>query len=102
MARLGSLRFVLIGLLTQQALSIQVTPNSTCAKFCLDNPNSDPSDPNNSNTYGSDIVCSDSDYIDNAVGQKFEACVSCLQNSTAEADGERDQWWFLCEFLLSK
>lgn len=75
--------------------ALQVTPNSGCASICLDNPTKDVSDPNVSNTFGSDIVCIDGDYGSNAVGQKFRKCMDCLQSSTAEASGENDQGWFL-------
>jgi hypothetical protein len=78
-------------------LALQVTPNSPCASICIDNPSADVSDPNTSNTYGSDIVCTDAEYANTAVGQKFEKCITCLQNSTANSTTESDQGWFLCK-----
>jgi len=77
--------------------ALQVTPNSKCATVCMDYAGADPSDPNVSNTYGSDIVCNDADYNTTAVGLKFQNCVDCLQTSTATGSGETDQSWFLCE-----
>lgn len=76
-------------------LALQVTPNSGCASVCVDYAGADPSDPNVSNTYGSDIVCNDADYSTTAVGQKFQTCINCLQNSTATGSGETDESWFL-------
>jgi hypothetical protein len=78
--------------------AFQVTPNSPCASACMDDPTQDPSNPNSSNISGSDIVCQDGDYTTTKAGQKFEQCLSCLQNSTASGSGESDQAWFLCEF----
>ncbi len=81
-------------------MALQVTPDSVCASVCLDNSTSDSSDPNASSTYGSDIVCKDDDYVGNQVGQKFQQCVNCLQNSTATKSGENDQAWFLCKCYI--
>lgn len=76
------------------AWALQVTPNSACASLCMDNAAADPSDPGASNTYGSDIVCNDYDY-GSAVGLKYQSCMNCLQNSSAETNTESDQAWFL-------
>ncbi|KAH8821721.1 hypothetical protein F5884DRAFT_100567 [Xylogone sp. PMI_703] len=81
--------------ITHQASALQVTPNSPCAEVCLNDPTQDPSDPNVSNTYGSEIACTDSSYDTSTVGQKFKSCVNCLRNSTAHESGESDQSWFL-------
>lgn len=78
---------------------LQVTPNSACAQLCIDNPTADVSDPNSSTTNGTDIVCTDEAYTSTSAGQKFNSCVSCLQNSTANSTTESDQEWFLCESL---
>ena len=86
-------------LLANRVLALQVSPNSPCASVCLDDPSLDASDPNSSNTYGSDIVCLDTSFHTTSVGQKYESCVSCLQNSTASASGESDTEWFLCKLL---
>ncbi|KIN06201.1 hypothetical protein OIDMADRAFT_49692 [Oidiodendron maius Zn] len=78
---------------TTQAL--QVTPNSACAQICTDDAAQNASNPNVSNTSGSDIVCKDSDYSRSAEGQRFEGCINCLQNSTFVESGESDQAWWL-------
>jgi hypothetical protein len=80
--------FILISL----APAIRVTPNSPCTKICLSN-GSDPS-----NTSSSDIVCTDSGFS-KAIGQKFAACVDCLQKSTFSNADESDQEWLFCEFF---
>jgi hypothetical protein len=77
--------FILISI----ARAIRVTPNSPCTAVC----GSDPS-----NTFGSDIVCTDSGFS-KAIGQKFATCVNCLQQSTFSNADENDQEWFICEFL---
>ena len=90
--------FCFVAVVLTPTWALQVTPNSPCASVCMDDPTQDPSDPNLSNTSGSDIVCLDGDYTNTTVGQKFETCLNCLQNSTASSSGENDQAWFLCEF----
>ncbi|KAI2641519.1 hypothetical protein GGS26DRAFT_585909 [Hypomontagnella submonticulosa] len=82
-------------LLTQHAASLQVTPNSPCASFCVDSPNLDFSDSNSSTTKNADISCYDSEYSTTPAGQKFQRCMSCLQDSTFAQGDENDQLWFL-------
>lgn len=65
--------------------------------MCIDTPGLDLSDPNSSSTSGDDITCQDKSYATSPFGQKFQKCVSCLQNSTAVQGKENDQMWFLCE-----
>jgi hypothetical protein len=89
--------FLLSAFLLKPTWALQVTPNSVCASVCMDDPTQDVSDPNVSNTVGSDIVCIDGDYGSNPVGQKYEKCIDCLQSSNSVASGENDQAWFLCE-----
>lgn len=76
--------------------ALQVAPNSPCASFCIDDSSLDVSDPNSSNTNGSDIVCNDGDFSSQATGQKFERCLSCLQDSPFVQAPENDQQWFFC------
>ncbi len=78
--------------------ALQVTPNSPCATVCIDNSNLDTSDPNSSNTHNADITCEDASFA-KATGQKWESCMSCLQNSTFYQGPESDQGWFLCKPL---
>jgi len=92
---LGSV--VLFLLLLNVSSALQVTPNSPCASVCLDDPTRDASDPTASNTKASDVVCMDGAYSTTETGKKYEACVSCLQDSTAMGSGENDQEWFLCK-----
>ncbi len=64
----------------------------------MDSSSSDASDPNVSNTYGSDIVCKDGDYSNSPVGSKFESCLNCLQGSSASESNENDQAWYFCKW----
>lgn len=94
------LKYFLILVLSHLAklgLGLQVTPNSDCAKLCINDPTTDVSDPNSSSINGTDIVCTDGTYSNTVAGQRFESCVSCLQNSTAKTATENDQEWFLCK-----
>ena len=68
--------------LIRHCLTLQVTPNSPCSSFCIDSNDLDFSDPNSSNTENDDITCYDSKYTTSSAGQKFERCISCLQDST--------------------
>lgn len=80
---------------SQLASSLQVTPNSPCAKVCQDSHDVDVSDPNSSTTKNSDITCENAAYS-SAVGTKFKNCMSCLQTSTFSQGSESDTKWFLC------
>lgn len=90
---LGCLASLLIS-----GFALQVTPNSPCASLCLD----DPSNPNVATTSGSDIVCTDTAYGNSAVGERFQSCINCLQNSSAVSPTENDVEWFLCKSTMSK
>ena len=81
---------------TDLTCAIQVSPDSPCAPVCIDNPNSNVTDPDASTTFGSDITCIDEHYGNTPKGQKFVSCLNCLQTSTASSSGESDQEWFLC------
>ncbi|KAI0868891.1 hypothetical protein GGS24DRAFT_190087 [Hypoxylon argillaceum] len=81
--------------------ALQVTPGSTCAAFCLDNPESDPLSAASSNTTPADISCTDDDYDNSATGIKFKNCIDCLQKSNATSDGESDVSWFLYNLRYS-
>lgn len=83
--------------LSPLASALQVTPNSPCAKLCLDSLDLDVSDPNSSNTRNSDITCRDTDYSSPA-GTKFRECLTCLQDSDFSQGSESDSMWFLCGF----
>lgn len=84
-------------LLSGSIIALQVAPDSRCAAICVDEPGQDISNTNNSNTFGSDIVCLDDNYVKTAVGKKYKSCMSCLQESSTTSSGESDQSWFLCE-----
>ncbi|KAI2606542.1 hypothetical protein GGR54DRAFT_437065 [Hypoxylon sp. NC1633] len=94
---MASLLYVLILTLlaVQHADSLQVTPNSPCASVCIDSDDLDFSDPNSSTTKNADITCLDSEYSTSPTGQKFQSCMSCLQDSTFSQGSENDQIWFL-------
>ncbi|KAI3334990.1 hypothetical protein F4824DRAFT_175517 [Ustulina deusta] len=85
----------LLGLLIPYSVALQVTPNSPCASFCIDSEGDDVSDPNSSTTTNKDITCYDSKYTSSPAGQKFQRCISCLQDSTFSQGSETDQLWFL-------
>ncbi|KAI1198484.1 hypothetical protein F5X97DRAFT_148000 [Nemania serpens] len=84
----------LLGLLISYSTALQVTPNSPCASFCINSEGDDVSDPNSSTTTNKDITCLDSEYTSRA-GQKYQRCMSCLQDSTFSQGSESDQLWFL-------
>ncbi|KAI1284692.1 hypothetical protein F5Y07DRAFT_347448 [Xylaria sp. FL0933] len=81
--------------------ALQVTPGSTCAAFCLDNPESDPLNPASSNTKPSDITCTDGSYDNSPTGIKFKNCLDCLQKSNATSATESDVSWFLYNIRYS-
>ncbi|KAI1367476.1 hypothetical protein F5Y08DRAFT_67771 [Xylaria arbuscula] len=85
----------LLGLLIPYSVALQVTPNSPCSSFCIDSEGDDVSDPNSSTTTNKDITCYDSKYTSTPAGQKFQRCISCLQDSTFSQGEESDQLWFL-------
>ncbi|KAI1075625.1 hypothetical protein F5B20DRAFT_374879 [Whalleya microplaca] len=86
---------LLLALIIQHAATLQVTPDSPCASFCIDSHGLDVSDSNSSSTRNKDISCSDSEYSLSSAGQKFQSCVSCLQESTFAKGKQNDQLWFL-------
>ncbi|KAI1390831.1 uncharacterized protein F4822DRAFT_164640 [Hypoxylon trugodes] len=90
------LRAILIlTLLARCTTSLQATPNSPCASSCVDSTTLDFSDPNSSTTGNADITCYDSEYSSSPAGQKFQKCMTCLQDSTFAQGSESDQLWFL-------
>ncbi|KAI0532427.1 hypothetical protein GGR58DRAFT_490326 [Xylaria digitata] len=97
--------FVILLLLSisflQHGAALQVTPGSTCAAFCLDNPESDPLNPDSSNTRSSDITCTDDSFDNTATGIKFKNCLDCLQKSNATSNTESDVSWFLYNIRYS-
>ncbi|KAI1169338.1 hypothetical protein F5B18DRAFT_19279 [Nemania serpens] len=87
-------RLTCLGLLISYSTALQVTPNSPCASFCINSESDGVSDPNLSTTTNKEITCRDSDYTSRA-GQKFQRCISCLQDSTFSQGSESDRLWFL-------
>ncbi|KAG4437241.1 hypothetical protein IFR05_007257 [Cadophora sp. M221] len=85
---------ILVACMLTPTWALQVSPNSACASVCVDSLPSDFSDPNVSNTIGSDIVCNDGNYGHTSAGAKFEGCLNCLQTSTASSGNENDQGWY--------
>ncbi|KAI0422015.1 hypothetical protein F5X98DRAFT_190479 [Xylaria grammica] len=81
--------------------ALQVTPGSTCASFCLDNPESDPLNPGSSNTTPRDITCTDDSFDNSTAGIKFKNCLDCLQQSNATTEAESDVSWFLYNIRYS-
>lgn len=85
----------------QRTTALQVTPGSSCAAICLDDPEGDVQDPNASSTKPSDIVCNDQEYSTTASGIKFKNCVECLQESHAMSNAENDISWYLYNLRYS-
>jgi hypothetical protein len=82
------------------ATALQVTPGSSCAALCLEDPESDALDSTTSNTNPDEITCNDGDYESTPTGIKYKNCLDCLQKSNATREAEEDSSWFLCEFGL--
>ncbi|KAI0130041.1 hypothetical protein BJ170DRAFT_297861 [Xylariales sp. AK1849] len=95
--------FTLASLLVFRAyvVALQVSPGSTCAAVCLDNPESDPLNPASSSTNISDITCNDDDFESTSKGIKFKNCLECLQDSRNVNGGENDISWFLYNLRYS-
>ncbi|KAI0884341.1 uncharacterized protein GGS22DRAFT_165430 [Annulohypoxylon maeteangense] len=81
----------------QKAVALQVTPGSSCASVCLD----DPANQDASSTNSSDIVCNDQEYSTTTAGIRFKNCVECLQESHAMSNGENDISWYLYNLRYS-
>ncbi|KAI0024464.1 hypothetical protein F4780DRAFT_725525 [Xylariomycetidae sp. FL0641] len=81
--------------------ALQVTPGSSCASMCMDNPESNPLNADSSRTTVGDISCKDSDYDSSKAGIKFKNCLDCLQNSNSTAETESDVSWFLYNIRYS-
>lgn len=94
----GSIRVLLPLLLClarfQLVASLQVARDSPCSSFCLDE-----DDPETWITRPEDIICKDNDFDSEKEGQKFQRCLSCLQDSDYAKDDETDQQWFICKAL---
>ncbi|KAI0471779.1 hypothetical protein GGR56DRAFT_90914 [Xylariaceae sp. FL0804] len=86
-----------LALFHHRGAALQVTPGSSCADVCLDNPESNPNSANSSNTTPDDITCVDQLYDTSTTGIKFKNCVDCLQKSNATSGNESDTAWFLCK-----
>ncbi|PQE11971.1 exo-alpha-sialidase neuraminidase protein [Rutstroemia sp. NJR-2017a BVV2] len=50
---------------------------------------------------GSQIVCQDNNFVTTTPGQKFKACIACLQLSTATGHSQNDQKWFMYNLRYS-
>jgi hypothetical protein len=85
---------LLTALLYTIVASLQVSPSSPCSALCISNDGLDRGSATAFSTDTSDIVCSDADYASEK-GQKFEACLNCLQKSNYKTDTENDQAWFI-------
>jgi hypothetical protein len=102
MARLQSFLLAVVAAIYVSSVdALQVTPNSPCAAVCLDSSTLDKSDPNSSNTKGSDMTCEDNLFGTTAKGHKFQECVTCLQESHFSQGTETDQAWFLYNLRYS-
>ncbi|KAI1824631.1 hypothetical protein F4861DRAFT_247269 [Xylaria intraflava] len=96
---------LVVVLLLRSVIALEVTPGSSCAVLCLDNPESNPNDPKSSTTTPDDIVCADDEYNTASPGIKFQNCLSCLQTSNATdnatSNTESDTSWFLYNLRYS-
>lgn len=77
--------------------SLEVTPGSSCATFCLDDGESDGFDAGASSTNSSDITCRDIDFSTKDKGIKYKSCLECLSKSKRMYEDESDTHWYLCK-----
>lgn len=90
-----------IALFLNLSFGLEVSPDSPCAKKCIDDPaNGNVSDSDSSLAFGKDFPCLDSNYVGNTTtsdGKKLKECQACLQSSGYEdpSSEERDTQWFL-------
>ncbi|RAL60153.1 hypothetical protein DID88_000778 [Monilinia fructigena] len=80
--------FGLLSLVNNIALALMVTPDSPCMSLCSDGQGSD-------SIHGSEIVCQNEHFMTTTAGQKLKSCLSCLQLSTANGNGQNDQHCFI-------
>lgn len=90
-------------LLLPPTLSIEVTPGSSCASFCLNDGQTDSLDPSASSTNATDITCHDDSYSTEEAGIKYRNCIQCLAKSAKVNGEESDLHWYLynMRFTLS-
>ncbi|RYP47714.1 hypothetical protein DL768_006250 [Monosporascus sp. mg162] len=93
----------LLGLLVSKhrVSALEVTPGSSCSAICLKDTESDPLDPESSNTDISEITCNDDEYGSTSTGIKYRNCLDCLQRSNATQGAESDATWFLYNLRYS-
>ncbi|RYP35719.1 hypothetical protein DL766_002372 [Monosporascus sp. MC13-8B] len=93
----------LLGLLVSKdsVSALEVTPGSACSAICLKDTESDPLDPESSNTDISEIACNDDEYASTSTGIKYRNCLDCLQRSNATQEAESDATWFLYNLRYS-
>lgn len=94
---LASLLAAYLLLLAPLVAALQVSAGSPCSSFCLDTSDLDASDPESSNTLPEDITCHDGDFASHSKGQRFQRCLTCLQDSDYAKGHETDQQWFFCK-----
>lgn len=90
-------------LLISAAQALEVTPNSPCSPFCLNNIQDNPKDYDVSFTIAPDVICEDWELDGpNATvkGRKWVDCLNCEKTSTIvdKRSLENDVYWFLCAF----
>ncbi|PSN63711.1 hypothetical protein BS50DRAFT_87193 [Corynespora cassiicola Philippines] len=94
---------ILALLLVLNAVTLEVAPDSSCANFCLDSPQSNASNIYHLSTFDRDISCLGTDYSganSTEKGRRFKSRVGCEQTSDWAwggdgDDGENDVYWFL-------
>ncbi|RYO96068.1 hypothetical protein DL764_007547 [Monosporascus ibericus] len=93
----------LLGLLVSKdrVSALEVTPGSSCSAICLKDTESDPLDPESSNTDISEITCNDDEYGSTSTGIKYKNCLDCLQRSNATQEAESDATWYLYNLRYS-
>ena len=87
--------------------SLEVTPNSDCASFCIIDPSLNPAFENSSHTNTNALVCNDwelSGPNSTEEGRTFHDCLQCESSSTAvdKESKENDVYWFLCKLHLMR
>lgn len=94
------LSWTLTILLIRMAQALQVTPNSPCSSFCIDDVASTPMEDDSSEIWRSDIICEDWELEgpkSTVRGRKWKDCLDCEKSSKAidVATGQNEVYWLL-------
>ena len=92
---------LIVLLLISAVRTIEVTPNSPCSPFCLNNIASNPSEDRSSLTLSANVPCDDWEIVGpsrTVRGRQWFDCLNCEKTSDAIDIGTRqnDVYWLLC------